>query len=150
MNLFSFVFIMKKVIHLDNIDEQILGLLSKNSRLTNKEIGKIVHLSGQAVGIRILQLQEKKIIKNFSINIEYSQTQFIRIFMDTNKFTNFEKHVNSFSEVESLFKTTGQACYVIISHFKEKQLGEFAESLSEWGRYSVESVIGNKSDTTIY
>lgn len=41
---------------MDIIDEQILAILKHNSKLSNKEIGEMVHLTGQAVGNRILKL----------------------------------------------------------------------------------------------
>lgn len=130
---------------MDDIDKQILAILSKNSRLTNKEIGQTIHMTGQAVGNRILNLQNKEIIKSFSININYQQTQFIKVYMDTNKFKEFERTMNTFLEVEAIFKTSGQACYMIISHFNEGDLADFIETLSKWARYSVETVISDRT-----
>jgi len=135
---------MKKVIFLDIIDKQILAILSKDAKLTNKEIGKLVHMSGQAVGQRIANLKENNIIDHFSININYSDTQFIRIFMDSNKYKTFEEAVNSFEGIETFVKTSGQACYTIISHFSEEKLKQFIETISPWCRYTVETVVADK------
>ena len=41
---------------LDNIDFQILRLLSKNSRIQWKDLGEQIHITGQAVGNRINNL----------------------------------------------------------------------------------------------
>ena len=131
---------------MDDIDEQILTLLEHNSRLSNKELGELVHLTGQAVGARILKLQEKGIIRRFTIERQRQQTQFIRIFMDNNRFTSFERTVNRFPEVSSLFKVSGQACYMIIAHFPETQLPVFIEEVSKWARYSVEVVVADKTE----
>lgn len=130
---------------MDNTDQQILAILKENSQLTNKEIGKIVHLTGQAVGTRITKLREKGRIARFSIDINYDQTQFIRVFMDSNRYTPFERTINTYSEVTSFYKVSGQACYMIIAHFKADQLAEFIETVSKWGRYSVETVVADRT-----
>ncbi|WP_187327413.1 Lrp/AsnC family transcriptional regulator [Liquorilactobacillus capillatus] len=130
---------------MDTIDKQILKILAQNSKLTNKQIGELVHMTGQAVGNRIINLQEQGIIQKFSIKLNYSHTQFIRIFMDSNKYTEFERCVNSFEEVSALYKVSGQACYMILSHFTETKLARFIEQISRWGRYSVETVIADKT-----
>ncbi|WP_199484738.1 Lrp/AsnC family transcriptional regulator [Listeria seeligeri] len=70
--------------------EKIIGILQENSGLTNKEIGVMIHLTGQAVGNRIIKLVENGIIRKFSVEIEYPKTQFIRVFMDRNNFSDFE------------------------------------------------------------
>lgn len=129
---------------MDYIDKQILEILTQNSKLTNKEIGQRIHMTGQAVGKRITQLQDAGIIRRFSVDLYYEATQFIRVFMDTNDFQGFEQSVLSFQEVASLYKVSGQACYMIISHFTTAGLSEFIEKISKWARYSVETVVADK------
>ncbi|WPH52012.1 winged helix-turn-helix transcriptional regulator [Enterococcus faecalis] len=129
---------------MDTIDEKILNLLKQNSKLTNKEIGKIVHMTGQTVGTRILKLQDEGIIQGFSIVIRYQNTQYIRFFMDSNKYIDFEKFVNKHKEIEVFHKVLGQACYIIISHFTEETLPIFIEGISKWGRYNVETFVADK------
>lgn len=43
---------------LDNIDFQILQLLSNNSRIQWKDLGEQIHMTGQAVGNRIKNLRK--------------------------------------------------------------------------------------------
>ncbi|MBS7577615.1 MULTISPECIES: AsnC family transcriptional regulator [unclassified Enterococcus] len=126
---------------MDNIDQKIIQLLKQNSKMTNKAIGEQIHMSGQAVGNRIIKLQESGAIKNFSISINYPQTQFIRIFMNSNRFKQFEKQVNQFEPISEFYKISGGACYLIIAHFETKQLVEFLEIIDKWCRYSIETVI---------
>ncbi|WP_236704301.1 Lrp/AsnC family transcriptional regulator [Companilactobacillus kimchiensis] len=129
---------------IDQIDQQIIKLLQRNSRLTNKEIGESIHLSGQAVGNRINRLLDDDIISNFTIAINYDNTQYIRLFMNQASFSAVEKLVNSFEEITSFDKVSGQACYLIIAHFTPKRLNEFIEVISKWARYSVETTLINK------
>lgn len=130
---------------MDSIDKQILDVLQRDSRLTNKEIGAIVHLTGQAVGNRVTKLLESGIIRKFSVEIEHPNQQFIRIIMDNNHFSEFERFVNSYSEVSSIYKISGQACYMIVAHFSDDRLKEFIEKMSKWGRHTVEVVIEDKT-----
>lgn len=136
---------MKRGFFMDIIDIKILDILSQNSKLTNKEIGALIHMTGQAVGKRVLKLQEEAIIKQFSIVVNYPHSQYIRIFMDSNNYGEFEKYVNTYTEITSLHKVSGQACYMIVSHFTESNLAKFIEGISKWGRYSVETVVSDKT-----
>lgn len=43
---------------LNNVDYQILQILSKNSRIQWKDLGKQIHMTGQAVGNRIKKLED--------------------------------------------------------------------------------------------
>lgn len=135
---------------MDIIDEKILNLLKQNSKLTHKEIGEIVHMTGQAVGNRILKLQDEGIIQGFSIAIRYKNTQYIRFFMDSNNYIDFEKFVNQHKEIEVFHKVLGQACYIIISHFTEKTLPIFIEGISKWGRYNVETFVADKINKSYF
>jgi DNA-binding Lrp family transcriptional regulator len=131
---------------MDIIDEKILAILKQNSKLTNKEIGEIVHLTGQAVSNRVMKLQDEGIIQRFSIVVNYPNTQYIRIFMDSNQYTTFETFINQYKEIEVFHKVSGQACYLLISHFTEVTFPLFIEKLSKWGRYSVETFVADKSN----
>lgn len=141
----AYTFNMKRGFLMDIIDIKILDILSQNSKLTNKEIGEIIHMTGQAVGNRILKLQQRGIIQRFSVVINYPYTQYIRFFMDSNKYVEFETHVNTYPDVISIQKVSGQACYMIVSHFTELNLSKFIEEISKWRRYSVETVISDKT-----
>lgn len=129
---------------MDQLDEAILQILATDSRLTNKKIGEQVHLTGQAVGNRIIKLREQGILKKFTVSINYPSRQFIRLFMKSADFAAAEASVNQFDEVEEFYKVSGQACYVVIAHFSNEQLNQFIECISKWARYSVETVLSDR------
>ena len=54
---------------IDNTDRLILKELVKNSRITMKELGDRVHLTGQAVANRVMKLEETGIIDRYTINL---------------------------------------------------------------------------------
>lgn len=132
---------MQVVNEMDLIDKKILKILESDSRLSHKEIGDLVHRTGQAIGNRITRLIEQKVILKYSIDIHHQHTQFIRIFMQNSDFNAFEKFVSTYTEVSKCYKVAGAACYMIIAHFDTNELNHFIERISIWGTYSVDHVI---------
>ena len=55
---------------MDRTDSQILNLLQQDSRTTLKAIGDQVGLTAPAVSERIRRMEERGVIKNFSISID--------------------------------------------------------------------------------
>ena len=55
---------------MDRTDYQILNILQSDSRTTLKSIGDRVGLTAPAVSERIRRMEEKGVIKSFSVNID--------------------------------------------------------------------------------
>ena len=58
---------------IDVKDQKILKELKKNSRNSTKNIAKIIQIPRVTVHDRIQKMQEKGIIKKFSVNIDYKK-----------------------------------------------------------------------------
>ncbi len=84
---------------MDELDKKIINLLKNDGQLTNKEIGNKVHLTGQAVGKRILSLEDEGIIEGYTIKVHYSSKQFIRVFMEGNDFKSVEQKIMEFDGI---------------------------------------------------
>lgn len=125
----------------DPIDLKILKILKTDSRLSNKDIGQLVHRTGQAVGSRIARMQDEGIIQKYTIALNHPSTQFIRVMMQNNDFEAFEKFIQQFDTIEKCYKVCGSACYMIIAHFERNEINLFIEQLSAWGQYSVDNVV---------
>ncbi len=125
----------------DPIDLKILKILKTDSRLSNKDIGQLVHRTGQAVGSRIARMQDEGIIQKYTIALNHPSTQFIRVMMQNNNFEAFEKFTQQFDAIEKCYKVCGSACYMIIAHFERNEINLFIEQLSAWGQYSVDNVV---------
>lgn len=125
----------------DPIDLKILKILKTDSRLSNKDIGQLVHRTGQAVGSRIARMQDEGTIQKYTIALNHPTTQFIRVMMQNNDFEKFEAFVMQFTAIESCYKVCGSACYMLVAHFDNQAINLFIEQLSEWGQYSVDSVV---------
>jgi DNA-binding Lrp family transcriptional regulator len=102
----------------DEVDERILGLLEKNSRMTYVEIGRVVGLSEGAVRNRVQGLVDSGAIQRFTI--EKSQKIGVRalIMIAVNPgIPTFEvsKKVNLLSGVEKIYEVTGEYDIIMVS-----------------------------------
>lgn len=122
---------------MDQIDKKIIACLKENSRLSWKEIGERVYLTGQAVGARVQQLEDDGTIQKYTIQTPESNQQFITVFMNSNEFIRFEKLVSKVNEVIEFHKITGDGCYLIKSTFDKQHLEDFLKSISVYARYRI-------------
>lgn len=79
---------------MDRTDYQILNLLQADSRTTLKSIGDRVGLTAPAVSERIRRMEEKGVIKRFSISIDRNRldsniTGFILVALIPEKYNHF-------------------------------------------------------------
>jgi len=58
---------------MDNIDRDIIRLLSENSRKTASDIGKELHMSVPAIIERIRKLEDGGVIKKYSLSLDHTK-----------------------------------------------------------------------------
>ncbi|WP_100404261.1 Lrp/AsnC family transcriptional regulator [Bacillus solitudinis] len=128
---------------LDNIDFQILRLLSENSRVQWKDLGEQIHMTGQAVGNRIKKLEENGVIKAYSLIINEMKlglpyTAFVIMHMKTANHDSFIGFINERNEVVEAHRISGEGCYLLKIKIKSKEeLNLFLNKLLEHGNYSL-------------
>ena len=128
---------------LDNIDFQILRLLSENSRIQWKDLGEQIHMTGQAVGNRIKKLEESGVIKAYSLIVDemklgLTYTAFIIIYMKTANHDSFIQLMNDRNEVVEVHRVSGEGCYHLkIKVDSQEQLNLFLDKILEYGNYTV-------------
>jgi Lrp/AsnC family transcriptional regulator, leucine-responsive regulatory protein len=128
---------------LDNIDFQILRLLSENSRIQWKDLGEQIHMTGQAVGNRIKKLEESGVIKAYSLLVDemklgLTYTAFVIIYMKTANHNSFIRLMNDRNEVVEVHRVSGEGCYHIkIKVRSQDQLNLFLDKILEYGNYAV-------------
>lgn len=126
---------------LNNVDYQILQILSKNSRIQWKDLGKQIHMTGQAVGNRIKKLEDQGIIQSYSLIIDelklgFSYTAFIIIYMKTSNHEPFVHFLNECEEVMEAHRVSGEGCYHLkIKVTSQEQLNLLLNSILEHGNY---------------
>lgn len=128
---------------LDNIDFQILRLLSENSRIQWKDLGQQIHMTGQAVGNRIKKLEDSGVIKAYTLLVDEMKvglifTAFVIIYMKTADHDSFIRFVHDRNEVLEVHRVSGEGCYHIKIKVKSQdQLNLFLNELLEYGNYSL-------------
>ncbi|MGG1674905.1 Lrp/AsnC family transcriptional regulator [Neobacillus sp. NRS-1170] len=128
---------------LDQIDFQILQLLTENSRIQWKDLGEKIHMTGQAVGNRIKKLEESGVIKAYSLIVDEMKlglmfTAFVIIHMKTANHDSFIHFIKARNEVVEAHRISGKGCYhlkVIVK--SQDQLNLFLNKLLEHGNYSL-------------
>jgi|TARA_B100001971_G_C18244522_1_gene573283 DNA-binding Lrp family transcriptional regulator len=108
---------------MDEINMKILNVLQMNSRITYKEISKIVKISGVAVGNRIKNMNN--IIKSFTILVnqkEYGKniTAIFDITCETGKSQEIAKKIASIDDVMEVYTTLGK--HDIVAKARTKNL----------------------------
>jgi len=124
---------------MDDKDKQILEILSKEADLSIREVAKKTLIPISTVHNRIRKLKQDKIIKNFTINIDYEKVEkyfsvILLASLDYNvmREQNIDEHkiakkIKNLPEVESLFIVTGDTDMIII--LRVKNVKEFEEFL---------------------
>lgn len=126
---------------LDEIDFQIIQLLTENSRMQWKEIGELIHMTGQAVGNRIKKLEDSGIIKAYSIILDemklgLSYTAFVTVFMKTTNHSSFASFINKRKEVSEAHRISGEGCYLLkVKAESQEQLNHFLNKVLTFGNY---------------
>ncbi|WP_298828941.1 Lrp/AsnC family transcriptional regulator [uncultured Planococcus sp.] len=128
---------------LNNIDFQILRLLSENSRIQWKDLGEKIHMTGQAVGNRIKKLEDSGVIKAYSLIIDemklgFSYTAFVIIYMKTANHEKFINFLDERQEVIEAHRVSGEGCYHLkIKVASQEQLNLSLNAILDYGNYTL-------------
>jgi Lrp/AsnC family transcriptional regulator, leucine-responsive regulatory protein len=142
---------------LDNTDIKILDELSKNSRITMKELGEKVHLTGPATSARVEKLEDSGVIEGYTIKINQAKLGFnIHAFITIiTQSTNHKPYLSFIQTQEqylvSNYKISGDGCYLLECKFPSNELmNQFLEELNEHANYKLSIVINKYSSIMRY
>jgi Lrp/AsnC family leucine-responsive transcriptional regulator len=133
---------------LDNTDKLILTELSKNSRITMKELGERVHLTGQAAALRVAKLEDAGVIEGYTIKVNQAKLG-IPIHVMLNIYTKSTYHKPYLSFVSSKenyiihnYKISGEGCYLLECKFPSNGiLDGFLVELNNYVNYRLTIII---------
>ena len=133
---------------LDKTDMLILDELSQNSRITMKELGKKVHLTGPAASARVAKLAENGVVEGYSIKINHvklgcSIHAFITIFNKNDYHQPFLSFIKTQEQyVLNNYKISGDGCYLLECRFPSNELlDKFLIELNKHTNYKLSIVI---------
>ncbi|MGG3467942.1 Lrp/AsnC family transcriptional regulator [Neobacillus pocheonensis] len=127
----------------DEVDLKILEILEKNSRITWKEIGSLVHMTGQAVAARIDKLEELGILEGYTVKINRKLLgspiiALVTVFMKTTNHASFHNFIHSQKEIIEAFRISGEGCYSLkIMVPTQADLVELLDRILSFGNYKV-------------
>lgn len=133
---------------MDQTDLLILSELSKNSRITMKELGEKVHMTGQAAASRVAKLEDTGVLEGYTIKVNQSKLGcFIHAFITL--YTNTLNHQPLLAYIKmkepfvlNTYKIGGDGCYLLECRFPSNQhVDEFLNGLNEYANYKVSMVI---------
>lgn len=128
---------------IDQTDIQIIRLLKDNSRIQWREIGEIVHLTGQAVKNRISRLEELGIIEGYTVKLNPASlglevTAFVTVFMKTTDHSGFQKFIRESNIVFEAHRISGEGCYLLLVYASgQPELIAFLDGILTYGNYRV-------------
>lgn len=126
----------------------ILQELSKNSRITMKELGEIVHLTSQATTSRVAKLVDNGVIEGYTIQVNQTKVGFL-IYAFINiyaKSTNHEPYLLFIKSQEKYvinnYKINGDSCYLLECRFPSNELlNQFLIDLNKHAYYKLSIVM---------
>jgi Lrp/AsnC family leucine-responsive transcriptional regulator len=129
-----------KNLHLDSYDHKILTALQQDGRITWLKLAEIVSLSAAAVQRRVEALQEKGIIRRFTIAIDPMQFghavhAFVSVNVDRQRVElaeEFRRTIQGYPEVQACYMATGNVDFL---------LDVVAEDLHSYGRFIEEKIL---------
>ncbi len=98
---------------IDNVDLQILEILTKNAKKPYTEVAKKVFVSGGTVHVRMRKLEEMGIVKGTTLDLDLSKlgfdiTAFIGIFLEKSSlYDSVFEQLKAIPEITTIHYTTG-------------------------------------------
>ncbi|MBW7455780.1 Lrp/AsnC family transcriptional regulator [Paenibacillus sepulcri] len=134
---------------IDDVDLLILQCLLEDSARSHKEVGQMVHMTGQAVGARIRKLQDMGVIEGYTLiwnpdKIGLAVHAFITVFMkSTTAHQSFQSFAKQHEMVAETHRVSGEGCYWMRVRVRTSlELTSFLDELLQYGNYKVSLSIG--------
>jgi len=110
---------------IDNLDIRIIRELRRDSKNTYKSLSQTIGTSLGTIYNRIRKLEKMGIIKNYTINIDYSKlgydlTALIMLEVDGPYIIEIEQKLSEYDEVMSVYDITGEFDVAVIAKIKDR------------------------------
>jgi len=133
---------------LDQTDLAILELLRQNARMQWREIGEIVHLTGQAVGNRIRKMEEMGVIKAYTVTLDPqamgpSVTALVTIYMKSPDHASFLQFIRRNASIHEAHRISGEGCYLLrVQVSNQDELNQLLDEILHYANYRLHLSIG--------
>lgn len=137
---------------IDSTDWAILEALRHNSRMSWKEIGEKVHLTGQAVANRIARLEEIGVIEQYTVKINQAKLGhplllLITMYLKSNHHAPFLDFIQNDTRILEAYRISGDGCYSLKASLPSQEaVNELLENLLKYGNYKLNIAVGTIKD----
>jgi len=120
---------------MDEVNRKILNELLKDARLSCREIARKLNLAPGTVLSRIRQMEEDKIIRGYSANLDYEKvgyqlTAVTEIVVSKGKLLEVDKKIARLPSTCAVYDVTGETDAIVIAKFRSrKELSDFTKTL---------------------
>lgn len=134
--------------NIDQVDYQIIDILIENSKLSYMEIGEKIHLTGQAVGVRVNKLIEEGIIENFTVAINKEKIgiqiiAMIKVYMKLLEHHRIKQLIENTSAIVEAYRTSADCCYFLkVETSSNEELNHILDKINEFATYQLTLSIG--------
>ncbi len=107
---------------------RILDELATNSRITMKELGEKVHLTGQAASERVAKLEDHDVIEGYTIKVNqdklgYSVHAFMTIMIQHTNHHPYHSFIKAQGQyIVNNYKISGEGCYLLECKFPSNEI----------------------------
>ncbi|PAF15735.1 Lrp/AsnC family transcriptional regulator [Terribacillus saccharophilus] len=123
---------------IDDTDRRILKELTENSRLSMRELGRLVNLSSPSVTERVRQLETFGVIKKYTLVIDHEKlgqsiTCIIEATMKNGNYKGFKAHIATLNNIDFCYRIAGNACFMLKMRFENfTQVEDFIDSIASY------------------
>jgi DNA-binding Lrp family transcriptional regulator len=123
---------------LEDLDFRILEVLARDGRKAYKNIAEELGKNHLTIKKHMDELEEAKIIKNYSINIDYEKMDIniialIEITIDKGKMIEVEHDIAKNPNIFGVYDVTGEYDAIILARFKTRQeLSELVKNINSY------------------
>ncbi len=108
---------------LDDVDKRILELLSRDGRMSVKDLAQNVGLSAPSTSDRIRRLEERGVIRGFTVEVDPESIGFtlqaiIRVRPLPGKLHVVQRLIEQIPEISECDKVTGDDCFIARLHVR--------------------------------
>ncbi|WP_373309285.1 MULTISPECIES: Lrp/AsnC family transcriptional regulator [Paenibacillus] len=134
---------------MDEVDMRILEHLIEDSTRSFKDIGELVHLTGQAVGARVRKLEDAGIIEGYTLRwnpeqVGLSVHAFVTVFLHSSiAHQRFQSFAQQHGQVAEMHRVSGEGCYWMrVRVGSPQELNQLLDEILDYGNYKVSLSIG--------
>ncbi|TFG19570.1 MAG: Lrp/AsnC family transcriptional regulator [Promethearchaeota archaeon] len=126
----------EKLRELESIDYDILRILSKDSRKSNRKLGEELEKSPTTIGKHIEELIERKILKEFTIMIDYEKLGYdiialVELNISQGKMLEVENDIAKDPHIFGVYDVTGKYDALLLARFKTRtELSEMVKNIN--------------------